>query len=48
MGDTESSTFGVVAAMSSGEGAEETTKDASDIAAFFKTGKPKNEWKRSD
>lgn len=33
----------VVAAMSSGEGAEETTKDASDIAAFFKTGKPKNE-----
>ncbi len=34
--------------MSSGEGAEETTKDASDIAAFFKTGKPKNEWKRSD
>lgn len=31
----------VEAAMSSGEGAEETTKDAGDIEAFFKTGK---EW----
>lgn len=29
----------VVAAMSSGEGAEETAKDAGDIEAFFKTGK---------
>lgn len=28
--------------MSSGEGAEETTNDAGDIAAFFKTGKPGN------
>lgn len=26
--------------MSSGEGAEETTKDAGDIAALFKPGKP--------
>lgn len=34
--------FGFVAAMSSGEGAEETTKDAGEIAAFFKTGKPEN------
>lgn len=39
MGDTELQVR-VVAAMSSGEGAEETTKDASDIAAFFKNGKP--------
>lgn len=38
----------VVAAMSSGEGTEETTKDASDIAAFFKTGKPQNEVEKSD
>lgn len=38
----------VVAAMSSGEGAEETAKDAADIAAFFKTGKPKIEWETSD
>lgn len=45
MGDTE---LRVVAVMSSGEGAEETAKDAGDIAAFFKTGKPKNEWNRSD
>lgn len=29
--------------MSSGEGAEETSKDAADIAAFFKSGKPENE-----
>lgn len=29
-----------MAAMSSGEGAEEKTKDAGDIAAFSKTGKP--------
>lgn len=29
--------------MSSGEGAEETTKDAGDIAALFKTGKPSDE-----
>lgn len=28
----------VVAAMSSGEGAEEAAKDAGDIEAFFKTG----------
>lgn len=28
--------------MSSGEGAEETTKDAGDIAAFFNPGKPEN------
>lgn len=34
--------------MSSGEGAEETSKDAADIAAFFKTGKPENEKRRSD
>lgn len=34
--------------MSSGEGAEETTKDASDIAAFFKTGKTEIGEKRSD
>lgn len=47
MGDTELQVR-VVAAMSSGEGAEETTKDASDIAAFFKNGKPETEWKRSD
>lgn len=32
----------VVAAMSSGEGAEETAKDAGDIEAFFKTGKTRN------
>lgn len=38
MGDTELQVR-VVAAMSSGEGAEETTKDASDIEASFKTGK---------
>lgn len=38
-GDTELQVR-VVAAMSSGEGAEETTKDASEIEAFFKTGKP--------
>lgn len=38
----------VEAAMSSGEGAEETTKDASDIPPFLKTGKPKKEWERSD
>lgn len=37
-----------MAAMSSGEGAEETTKDASDITPFLKTGKPpKNMWERS-
>lgn len=42
MGDTELQVR-VVAAMSSGEGAEETTKDASDIAAFIKTGEPENE-----
>ncbi|GLD70160.1 triple functional domain protein [Lates japonicus] len=30
----------VEATMSSGEGAEETTKDASDITPFLKTGKP--------
>lgn len=47
MGDTELQVR-VVAAMSSGEGAEETTKDASDIAAFIKTGKPEMEWERSD
>lgn len=29
--------------MSSGEGADETSKDAADIAAFFKNGKPNNE-----
>lgn len=40
LGDTELQVR-VVAAMSSGEGAEETTKDASDIEAFFKTGKPR-------
>lgn len=40
MGDTELQ-IRVVAAMSSGEGADETTKDASDIEAFFKTGKPR-------
>lgn len=35
----------VLVAMSSGEGAEETTtKDAGDVAAFFKTGKPENGW----
>lgn len=28
--------------MSSGEGADETSKDAADIAAFFKSGKPEN------
>lgn len=38
----------VLAAMSSGEGAEETTKDAGDIAAFFKPGKPENGWTGSD
>lgn len=32
----------VLAAMSSGEGAEEATKDAGDIAAFVKPGKPGN------
>lgn len=40
LGDTELQ-IRVVAAMSSGEGADETTKDASDIEAFFKTGKPR-------
>ena len=37
-GDTELEVR-VEAAMSSGEGAEETTKDASDVAPFLKTGK---------
>lgn len=37
----------VVAAMSSGEGAEETAKDAGDIEAFFKTGKTVNYSSRS-
>ena len=34
--------------MSSGEGADETSKDAADIAAFFKNGKPKKESAQSN
>lgn len=37
-----------MATMSSGEGAEESAKDAGDIAAFFKSGKPGEECGRSD